>query len=90
MINECDDGLMLEGFRTLAKYPRAVACVHCENTDVIGRYVARVRASGRNDLAAWNAARPAFAEAENVRRASPCTTAGRSAAGRWPRSCAAR
>lgn len=70
MVNECDDGLMLEGFRTLARYPHAVACVHCENTEVIGRYVARVRASGRADLAAWNAARPAFAEAENVRRAA--------------------
>lgn len=70
MINECDDGLMLEGFRTLARHPHAVACVHCENTEVIGRYVRRVRASGRADLAAWNAARPAFAEAENVRRAA--------------------
>ena len=70
MINECDDGLMLEGFRTLARHPHAVACVHCENTDVIGRYVKQVRAAGRADLAAWNAARPAFAEAENVRRAA--------------------
>lgn len=70
MVNECDDGLMLEGFRALAQHPQAVACVHCENTEVIGRYVQRVRASGRADLAAWNAARPAFAEAENVRRAA--------------------
>jgi dihydropyrimidinase len=31
--------------------------------------VSRIRAEGRADLAAWNAARPAFAEAENVRRA---------------------
>ncbi len=70
MINECDDGLMLEGFQTLARYPHAVACVHCENTEMIGRYVRAVRAAGRADLAAWNAARPAFAEAENVRRAA--------------------
>jgi dihydropyrimidinase len=70
MINECDDGLMLEGFRTLARHSHAVACVHCENTEVIGRYVRAVRAAGRADLAAWNAARPAFAEAENVRRAA--------------------
>jgi dihydropyrimidinase len=70
MVNECDDGLMLEGFRALARHPHAVACVHCENTEVIGRYVRRVRGSGRADLAAWNASRPAFAEAENVRRAA--------------------
>lgn len=70
MINECDDGLMLEGFEALARHPHAVACVHCENTEVIGRYVRRVKAAGRADLAAWNAARPAFAEAENVRRAA--------------------
>jgi dihydropyrimidinase len=47
-----------------------VACVHCENTEIIGRTVRRVRASGRGDLAAWNAGRPAHAEAENVRRAA--------------------
>ena len=70
MINECDDGLMLEGFQTLARHPQAVAAVHCENTEVIGRYVRRVKATGRADLAAWNAGRPAFAEAENVRRAA--------------------
>jgi dihydropyrimidinase len=70
MLNECDDGLMLEGFQTLARYPHAVACVHCENTEIIGRHVRRVKAEGRADLAAWNAARPAFAEAENVRRAA--------------------
>lgn len=70
MINECDDGLMLEGFQTLARVGHAVACVHCENTEIIGRYVRRVKGEGRGDLAAWNAARPAFAEAENVRRAA--------------------
>lgn len=70
MINECDDGVMLEGFQALARHPHAVACVHCENTEVVGRHVRRVRAEGRADLAAWNASRPAFAEAENVRRAA--------------------
>jgi dihydropyrimidinase len=69
MVNECDDGLLLEGFQALARHPHAVACVHCENTEVIGRHARRVRAAGRADLAAWNASRPAFAEAEHVRRA---------------------
>lgn len=69
MINEIDDGVMFDAFTTLGRHPHAVACVHCENTEIIGRRERQTKQSGRNDLAAWNAARPAFAEAEHVRRA---------------------
>lgn len=69
MINEIDDGVMFDAFTTLGRHAHAVACVHCENTEIIGRRVRQVKASGRHDLAAWNAARPSFAEAEHVRRA---------------------
>ncbi|GIL00534.1 MAG: dihydroorotase-like protein [Alphaproteobacteria bacterium] len=69
MINEIDDGVMFEGFQVLGRHPHTQACVHCENTEIIARHVARARAEGRDSLAAWNAARPAFAEAEHVRRA---------------------
>lgn len=69
MINEIDDGVMFDAFTTLGRHSHAVACVHCENTEIIGRRVRRVKASGQADLAAWNAARPSFAEAEHVRRA---------------------
>ena len=69
MINEIDDGVMFDAFTTLGRHSHAVACVHCENTEIIGRQVRRVKAAGRADLAAWNAARPSFAEAEHVRRA---------------------
>ncbi|MBN9251951.1 MAG: hypothetical protein BGO03_01315 [Mesorhizobium sp. 61-13] len=69
MINEIDDGVMFDAFSVLGKYPHAVACVHCENTEIIGRRARQVKAAGRADLAAWNAARPSFAEAEHVRRA---------------------
>jgi len=70
MINECDDGVLFEGLTTIGRHPHAVACVHCENTEIIARYTKRVKAEGRDGLAAWNAARPAFAEAEHVRRAA--------------------
>jgi dihydropyrimidinase len=70
MINECDDGILFEGFETLGRHPHAVACVHCENTEIIGRRAKAVKAEGRDGLAAWNAARPAFAEAEHVRRSA--------------------
>lgn len=69
MINEIDDGVMFDAFTTLGRHDHAVACVHCENTEIIGRRVRQVKARGQNDLAAWNAARPSFAEAEHVRRA---------------------
>lgn len=69
MINEIDDGVMFDSFKKLGHHDHAVACVHCENTDIIGRYAKRVKESGMDGLAAWNAARPAFAEAEHVRRA---------------------
>ena len=69
MINEIDDGVMLEAFRKLGRYPHAVACVHCENTEIIGRTARQAKESGGKGLAAWNAARPSFAEAEHVRRA---------------------
>ena len=38
MINECDDGILFEGFEKIARHSHAVACVHCENTEIIGGY----------------------------------------------------
>jgi dihydropyrimidinase len=70
MINEIDDGVMFEGFQVLGRHPHAVACVHCENTEIIARYAKRAKDEGREGLAGWNAARPAFAEAEHVRRSA--------------------
>jgi dihydropyrimidinase len=69
MINEINDGIMFDSFEVIGRHPHAVACVHCENTDIIGRYLSRAKVAGLDGLVAWNAARPAFAEAEHVRRA---------------------
>lgn len=67
MVNECDDGLLLEGLRLLGE-SGGVACVHAENTDIVNRTMRQVRESGATGLRAWSDARPAFAEAENIQR----------------------
>lgn len=67
MINECDDGLLLEGLERIAAVD-GVACIHAENTDIVNRTMAAVRASDAQGLRAWSQARPAFAEVENIQR----------------------
>lgn len=67
MVNECDDGLLLEGLRVLGEQ-NGVACVHAENTDIVNRTMRQVRESGATGLRAWSDARPAFAEVENIQR----------------------
>ena len=44
--------------------------VHPENIEVVWRLRDEVRASGRDDLRAWDDSRPAFVEAESIWRAS--------------------
>ena len=44
--------------------------IHPENIEVVWRLREAVRASGRDDLRAWDESRPAFVEAESVWRAS--------------------
>ncbi len=67
MVNECDDGLLLEGLRLIGEQG-GVACIHAENTDIVNRTMRQVRESGADGLRAWSKARPAFAEAENIQR----------------------
>lgn len=70
MTNEIDDGLLAEALEAIAAVPGGLACLHCENTEVINRVARRLRAEGRQGLAAWNASRPAYAEAESIHRAA--------------------
>ncbi|RNL60809.1 dihydroorotase [Nocardioides marmoriginsengisoli] len=67
MVNECDDGLLLEGLAKIAAID-GVACIHAENTDIVNRSMKLVKEAGEEGLRAWSNARPAFAEAENIRR----------------------
>jgi dihydropyrimidinase len=63
-----DDGTMYDLFAMVAKYRDAVVCVHCENIEVVWRLRDRIKASGRDDLAAWSDTRPPFVEAAAVRQ----------------------
>jgi dihydropyrimidinase len=47
-----------------------ILMVHPENIEVVWRLRDKVKASGAADLAAWDASRPAFVEAEAVHRAA--------------------
>lgn len=67
--NTYDDGLLYESMEAIAEIPDAMAMVHPENIEIIARLRRRLLAAGRNDLAAWTHSRPAFTEAENIRRA---------------------
>ena len=67
--NELTDGLMVEALARMARYQGTLACVHPENAEILNRSISRVRGSGGDGLAAWDAANPGIAEAEAVQRA---------------------
>ncbi|MFN8535410.1 MAG: amidohydrolase family protein [Dehalococcoidia bacterium] len=60
-----DDGFVMDAMRALAPYQTALFEAHAENVEIMERLTKRVQESGQNDLAAWTAARPDYAEAEN-------------------------
>ena len=65
-----DDGLLWFGFKEVASlgYP-GLAQVHAENIDIIYRIKPGIQATGRQDLAAWDEARPGFCETLDAERA---------------------
>lgn len=65
-----DDGFLWSGFQTIASlgYP-ARAMIHAENIDIIYRIKPRIEMTGRQDLAAWDEARPSFCETLDIQRA---------------------
>jgi len=67
-IVESDDAFILSVLRKIAAIPGAMACIHCENTDICEAATAERKALGDGDLSVWNASRPAFAEGEAVAR----------------------
>ena len=65
-----DDGFLWSGFNAIAHLGSpARAMVHAENIDIIYQTEAPVKATGRQDLAAWAEARPGFCETLDVERA---------------------
>lgn len=63
-----DDGFLLDALRAVARHPRALAIVHCENIEIVSRLRRRLMAADRRELADWNASRPPIAEVEAVGR----------------------
>ncbi len=55
-------------FQQVAKIPRGIAIVHCENMELIELHQTPFRAANRQDTAAWSDARPVFGELEAIRR----------------------
>lgn len=68
--NDLDDGLMLHSLARLRAWEGTLACVHAENAEINNRGIAQVKGSGRDGLAAWEAANPAIAEVEAIERAA--------------------
>ena len=56
-----DDGQLLDALRRAAALGRPTT-VHSENPDMVDFETARLQAEGRNDLGAWDDARPWFSE----------------------------
>ncbi len=69
-VRAVDDAQILRTLEQVGKIGApAVTMIHTENMDIVYAYKAKLMATGRNDLAAYAEARPAFAEEENLRRA---------------------
>ena len=68
--NGLDDGLMLDALTRMSAWEGTLACVHAENADINNRGIARVKATGQDGLAAWEAANPAISEVEAIGRAT--------------------
>lgn len=62
------DGWVYAAMRILAKIPGGVINVHCENTQIASWMKNEMKATGRQDLAAYTESRPAFCEVETIRR----------------------
>ncbi len=67
-ISDVTWGLVYKGFEGIGKLPMpAMAMIHAENVDLMEVFTERVKASGRNDLAAWTDTRPAICEEVDIR-----------------------
>jgi len=67
-VAEMTDGVLYDSLSILKQHKGALACVHCENIELIRPITAKLKATGRTDPAAWAESRPDFTESEYVRR----------------------
>jgi dihydropyrimidinase/dihydroorotase len=57
-----DDGTLFYGFESIGQIG-GIACLHCENWQIVRVLEERVRATGRKDLMAWELRSPGWVEA---------------------------
>jgi dihydroorotase-like cyclic amidohydrolase len=60
-----DEGQILQSFSQIAKLG-GMAMVHPENFEIISRKIKEVKSSGRDDLSAWEEARPWYCEYDHM------------------------
>lgn len=63
-----NDGWVYATMMQVAKLPKGVVSVHCENTAIAGWIKKEIEASGRQDLGAYTESRPSFCEEETIKR----------------------
>lgn len=63
-----NDGWVYATMREVAKLPRGIVSVHCENTSIAAWIKKDLLESGRTDLAAYTESRPVMCEVETIRR----------------------
>jgi D-hydantoinase len=69
-VRSVDDGQILATLREVGKLGHpGMVMIHTENMEIVYRHKAELMASGRQDIGAYDDARPYFAEEENLRRA---------------------
>ena len=65
-----DDGFLWAAFKSIARLGKAGRLhLHAEDIEIIARILPAIRATGRQDLAAWAEARPGYCETLDVTRA---------------------
>jgi len=62
------DGWVYATMLKVAKLPRGVVSVHCENTAIAAWVKQEIKATGRQDLGAYTESRPVVCEVETIRR----------------------
>ncbi len=63
-----NDGWVYATMRQVAKLPRGVVSVHCENTSIARWIKQEIMETGRIDLAAYSESRPVMCEIETIKR----------------------
>ena len=63
-----NDGWVYATMREVAKLPRGVVSVHCENTSIARWVKQELLETGRTDLAAYSESRPVLCEIETIKR----------------------